>query len=110
MSQVFPESVAKLPEADIPVPGLKAFLSQGLDHQILFMEFQNDVEIPAHSHAAQWTVVLQGRMELEVEGVVQVCRKGDRILIPADARHSAHVHAGYADISLFDQPDRYKVK
>jgi len=110
MANVFPESLGKLPEADIPVPGLRAYLSQGPDHQILFMEFQEDVKIPAHSHAAQWTVVLQGRMDLEVEGVARSCRPGDRVFIPQGVRHSAHIHAGYADITFFDQKDRYKAR
>lgn len=110
MSDVFPGPVQRLPQADIPVPGLQAYLSQASDHQILFMEFQDDVEIPTHAHAAQWTVVLEGRMDLELEGVAHVCRKGDRIFIPAGARHSAYIHAGYADITLFDQKDRYRAR
>jgi len=110
MADVFPDSIRKLPEADIPVPGLKAHLSQAFDHQILFMEFQEDVKIPVHSHAAQWTVVLEGRMDLEVEGVARTCRPGDRVFIPQGARHSAYIHAGYADITYFDQKDRYTTK
>lgn len=110
MSDAFPGPVRKLPEVDIPVPGLRAYLSQASDHQILFMEFQQDVEIPAHAHAAQWTVVLEGRMDLEIEAVARTCRKGDRIFIPKGAIHSAHIHAGYADITFFDQKDRYNAK
>ncbi len=110
MADVFPDPIRKLPQADIPVPGLKAYLSQASDHQILFMEFQEDVKIPAHSHAAQWTVVLEGRMDLAIEGVVRTCRLGDRVFIPRGARHSAHIHAGYADITFFDQKDRYRAK
>jgi len=110
MSDVFPGSVRKLPKADIPVPGLQAYLSQASDHQILFMEFQDDAEIPAHAHAAQWTVVLEGRMDLEIEGVARTCRKGDRIFIPTGEMHSARIHAGYADITFVDQKDRYKAK
>jgi hypothetical protein len=29
----FPEPILNLPEADIPLKGVNAFLSQGLDHQ-----------------------------------------------------------------------------
>ncbi|MBU2700109.1 hypothetical protein Ga0466249_001201 [Sporomusaceae bacterium BoRhaA] len=43
---VFPEPILKLPEADIPLNGIKAYLSQGDNHQILFMEFNEDVELP----------------------------------------------------------------
>ena len=36
---LFPPPVLQLPEADIPLPGIRAYLSQGPSHQIIFMEF-----------------------------------------------------------------------
>jgi quercetin dioxygenase-like cupin family protein len=110
MAEVFPESVKNLPLADIPVPGLTAYLSQGPGQQILFMEFEEDIEIPSHAHEAQWSVVLEGRIELEIEGGTRTYTKGDRILVPKGARHSARIHAGYADITFFDEPNRYQVR
>jgi len=110
MANVFPAPVLGLPEADIPLPGLKARLSQGSDHQILFMEFTQDAEIPSHSHAAMWTIVLEGQSDMVIDGVPRVTRKGDRIFIPAGVSHSARIHAGYADITFFDQKDRYQPK
>lgn len=50
----FPEPVLNLPEADIPLNGIKAFFSQGQNHQIIFMEFAEDVDLPEHSHESQW--------------------------------------------------------
>jgi hypothetical protein len=40
MSEFFPEPITKLPEADIPLAGLKAHLSQSENHQVLFMLYQ----------------------------------------------------------------------
>ncbi len=60
MSEIFPEPIRNLPEADIPLSGIKTYLSQAQNHQILFWEFNEDVEIPDHSHEAQWDVVLAG--------------------------------------------------
>jgi hypothetical protein len=40
MSEIFPEPIRNLPEADIPLEGIKAYLSQSDTHQILFMEFK----------------------------------------------------------------------
>jgi hypothetical protein len=51
MSEIFPEPIRNPPEADIPLSGIKAYLSQAENHQILFMEFSEDVEVPEHS---QW--------------------------------------------------------
>lgn len=110
MAETFPEPIRNLPEADIPLTGLKAYLSQSDGHQILFMEFDQDVEIPEHSHESQWGVVLEGRVDLTIEGVERTYTKGDRIFIPQGAVRSGKIHAGYADISFFNEPDRYKRK
>jgi hypothetical protein len=53
MNQVFPDPIKNLPVADIPLDGSTAYLSQSDTHQILFMEFEKDVELPEHSHADQ---------------------------------------------------------
>jgi quercetin dioxygenase-like cupin family protein len=110
MSKVFPEPIRRLPQADIPLSGLKAYLSQSDDHQILFMEFDEDVEVPEHSHESQWGVVLEGKIDLVIEGVERTYTKGDRVFIPKGAKHSARIYAGYADISFFNEKDRYKRK
>lgn len=110
MKEIFPEPVKSLPEADIPLRGLRAYLSQADDHQILFMEFAEDAELPEHSHEGQFAVVLEGVLELTIDGVQHTFRRGDRYYIPAGVPHSARVHAGYADITFFDQRDRYAVR
>lgn len=110
MLTIFSEPILNLPEADIPINGLKAYLSQGNDHQILFMEFSEDVEVPEHSHESQWGVVLEGRIELVIDGVTNIFTKGDRYFIPEGIKHSAKIYAGYADITYFNQKDRYKAK
>ena len=110
MEELFPEPVLRLLEADIPVPGAAAYLSEGKKHQILFMRFSLDADLPEHTHAGQWGVVLEGRLELTVGGERRIYEKGDRYYIPQGVKHSAKIYAGYADITFFDQPDRYPVK
>ena len=110
MSEIFPEPIRSLPLADIPLDGLKAYLSQAEDHQILFMEFAKEAQVPEHSHEAQWGVVVAGKIDLTIAGVERTYSKGDSVFIPKGAKHSAKIHAGYADISFFNQKDRYKVK
>jgi quercetin dioxygenase-like cupin family protein len=107
---VFPEPIRRLPEADIPLNGIKAYLSQGESHQIIFMEFSEDVELPEHSHEGQWGIVLEGKIELTIDGIKQIFTKGDRYFIPEGVIHSGKIYAGYADITYFDQKSRYKVK
>ena len=107
---IFPEVIRKLPEADIPLKGIKAYLSQADDHQIIFMEFSEDIDLPEHEHESQWGIVLEGKIELVIDGVRKLYEKGDRYFIPAGARHSGKIYAGYADITYFAQKDRYGVK
>ena len=110
MSKVFPEFITSLPEADIPLKGVKAYLSQSRDHQIVFMEFSEDVEISTHSHGAQWGVVLEGEIELVIGGVPHTFGKGDSYFILNGVEHSARIRKGYADVTFFDEPDRFKAK
>jgi len=110
MKDIFPEAIRKLPEADIPIPGITAFLSQDKNHQIVFMHFSQDAEVPAHSHGAQWGIVLEGKIALTVEGHEQTYSKGDRFYILEGETHSARINDGYASMEFFADKDRYKVK
>jgi quercetin dioxygenase-like cupin family protein len=106
----FPEIIKGLPKADIPIKGLRAHLFQGENQQIIFMSFEKDFEIPMHSHEAQWGVILDGELELIINGVKNTYSKGDTYFIPKDVKHSARIKKGYKDLTLFNQKDRYKTK
>lgn len=106
----FPEIITNLPEADIPIEGLRSHLLQCENHQLLFMSFENDVEVPEHSHEAQWGVVLDGAIELTIDGRKHTLGKADTYFIPKDIKHSAKIKKGYKDLTLFNQKDRYNAK
>jgi quercetin dioxygenase-like cupin family protein len=108
MSSNFPEPISALPEADIPFGGVKGYLLQGEDNQIIFMEFSKGVDIPEHSHESQWEVVVKGKVDLDVGGVKKTYRPGDTFFIPKDVKHSARVYAGYASVAFFNEKQRYK--
>ena len=110
MSDIFPEPIKRLPEADVPLEGVSAFLSQAEDHQIIFLEFNNDVELAEHTHESQWEIVLEGKVDICIDGIDHTFKKGDRFYIPTGVKHSAKVYAGYAAFIFFDQTDRYKPK
>lgn len=107
---IFPDPIQNLPEADIPLDGLKAYLSQSENHQIIFMQFEKDVLLPEHSHESQYGIVLEGKIELTINGVKNTFIKGDRYFIPKGVPHSGKIYAGYADITFFNQKDRYNSK
>ena len=110
MGKIFPQPIEELPRADIPLEGLQAWLSQGENHQILFMEFEEDVELAEHSHGPQMGIVLEGKIELTIDGESKSYTRGDRYFIPEGVKHSGKIYGGYADITFFGEPHRYKVK
>jgi len=97
----FPEIITNLPEADIPIEGVYSYLFQGENQQFVFMSFENDVEAPEHSHEAQWGVILDGEIELAIDGKKCTFAKGDTYFIPKDVKHSARIRKGYKDLTFF---------
>lgn len=110
MERIFPDPIMNLREADVPLSGARVFLSQGENHQILFMEFTENADLPEHSHESQWGIVLEGQIDLVIDGVRNSFSKGDRYYIPSGVKHSGKIYAGYADITFFNEKERYKVK
>lgn len=109
-ADLFPEPIRRLPKAEIPVEGVTAHLLQGESQQILFMHFAEDVELPEHAHEGQWGVVLEGTSTLTMQGESRTYSRGERYFIPAGVPHSSKIHAGYSDITFFDEAGRYSKK
>jgi len=110
MKDIFPKPIKRLPEVDMPFTNYEAYLSQGEGHQIIFMRFNEDIDLPEHSHEDQWGIVLEGKIELTIDGVKNTYTKGDRYFIEKGARHYGKIFAGYADMTFFNQKDRYGTK
>ena len=110
MNSIFPEPIVNLPQADMPFSNYEAYLSQSVDHQIIFMRFNEDIDLHEHAHAGQWGIVLEGKIQMTINGDTRIYTKGDRYYIERGAKHSGKIYAGYADMTFFDQKDRYTVK
>lgn len=110
MQTLFPKAIESLPLADIPLNGLTAFLSQGENHQILFMTFDQDVVLKEHVHEAQYGIVLKGKIDLCIDGKEKTFYKGDQYYIPPGVKHFGKIYAGYADVTFFDEKNRYSIK
>ncbi|NWF53961.1 MAG: cupin domain-containing protein [Syntrophaceae bacterium] len=106
----FPDFIEKLPQADFPASGAEGYLLQAKEHQVVFLRLEKDIEIPEHSHAAQWEIPLEGTAEVAFGGQVQVFGPGQPFHIPAGVAHSGKVKSPYAAIIVFDAPDRYRLK
>lgn len=77
MKNPFPDIVTTLPEADIPFNGVKGWISQNIDHQVVFLEIEAIGKVAEHSHCAQWGIVVKGEMDLTIGGHTQTYAKGD---------------------------------
>ena len=110
MSWDFPEFIRALPELDIDLKGVSGHLMQAGPQQVAFVRFDEDVEVPEHSHRAQWELVVAGEVHLRLEGEEHRSRPGDAFYIPAGVPHSATVKSGYRAVIFFDQPDRYRAR
>ena len=106
----FPKIILNLPEANVPLEGAKGYLSQSDEHQIIFLEFKKDVELPEHEHEDQWEYVMNGKVELWIDGIKNSYKKGDNFFIPQGVKHSGKIYAGYKSIAFFNQKERYKKK
>ena len=108
--EIYPEMIRNLPEADVPFEGVKGWLLQGTDKQVVFFDLEPVGKIPEHSHGEQWGVVIEGEMELVVDGAKKLYRKGDCYHIPAGALHSVTVRTKLKAIDFFADVNRYKPK
>ena len=106
----YPEMIAKLPEADIPFKGVRGWLLQGENQQVVFLDIAPIGGVPEHSHGAQFGVVLDGEMTLTIGGESKRYGKGDTYVIPQGVPHSAVFHSQVKVIDLFDEKARYRVR
>ena len=110
MNDFYPGVITNLPEADIPFDGVKGWLSQGSDHQVVFFEIEAIGEVAPHSHGAQWGTVFKGEMDLTIGGITNTYRKGDSYFIPAGVEHSAVFRQKTWLMDFFGDKERYKTK
>lgn len=110
MASPYPPIIADLPEADIPMAGVRGWLLQGASRQAVFFELPPGSVVPEHAHGAQWGVVIQGEIDLTIAGVRRTYRKGDTYEIPAGALHSALCPGGALILDLFSDAARYSAK
>ena len=106
----FAQFIKNLPEADIPFPGVRGWLSQGKDNQVVFFEIEPIGEVPVHTHGEQWGVVIDGEMELTIGGETRLMRSGDTFHVPAGVEHGAKFLTHFRSIDVFADRERYKTK
>jgi quercetin dioxygenase-like cupin family protein len=105
-----PDWIRDLPRADTSFTGLEGPMLSGPHGQVVFFGVAEEIEVPPHSHGAQWGIVVTGRLHLTVDGEAGIYEPGDTYDVPAGAEHSARLEAGTLVIDVFQEPDRYSPK
>ena len=106
----FPDFVRRLPQADLPFEGLRGWLLQSNSGQVLFNESDIELSVPVHSHGSQWGTVINGQIELTIDGQKRLYRRGDSYFIPEGTSHSAIIYPGFRAVDYFADKDRYQPK
>ncbi|SHK92506.1 Cupin domain-containing protein [Roseovarius marisflavi] len=108
----FPDFIMGFPSLDLPfsedVVQSRAIRSD--DGLCVFFTFLQDMELPPHSHGAQWGTVVEGEIEFTIGGETRIYGPGDSYSIPTDVVHGAMIKAGTRVIDVFSEPDRYPIK
>lgn len=107
-----PDFIRAMPALDIPFPE-ESVTTRALRSDAglaVFFTFHRDVTLPAHSHKGQWGTVLDGEIELTIEGKPRIYRPGETYSIPAGVVHAAKIKAGTVVLDVFEEPDRYPLR
>lgn len=107
----FPDIIrGTLPEADTPFHGINVWLLRGPTASAIFVEATRDSEVPEHAHGPQWGIVVDGELDLTIDGKRRTYRRGEEYFIPSGVLHSGRLRRGVRVIDFFDDPDRYRPK
>jgi mannose-6-phosphate isomerase-like protein (cupin superfamily) len=107
----YPDVITRLPEAQVAFKGVRAWIMQGDCNQLVFFEFAEGIDLPDHNHTyPQWGMVIDGKMELRIDGKPRICQKGDEYCIPVGAMHGAKFLRHTRVMDFFSEKCRYKPK
>jgi quercetin dioxygenase-like cupin family protein len=107
----YPRIITSLPEADIQFKGIRAWIMQGENTQLVFFEMEPSAVVPEHIHEyPQWGMVIDGEMNLITNGKSLICTKGTEYLIPARVKHYARFYKETRVVDFFSEKSRYRKK
>jgi quercetin dioxygenase-like cupin family protein len=107
-----PEYILNMHEFDLPFPPemVKTHALRSERGLMVIFEIFQDTSLPPHSHKGQWGTVMEGCLELTIDGKTTAYRPGDSYNIASCVEHAVKVHAGSKLIDIFEEPDRYPLK
>jgi quercetin dioxygenase-like cupin family protein len=107
-----PDFIQNMSALDLPFPPemVKTHVLRSDRGLMVIFEVFQDMALPAHSHLGQWGTVLEGRVDLTIDGATKSYIPGQSYNIPSGVEHSVKVRAGSKVMDIFEEPDRYPLK
>lgn len=107
----YPDFINAFPSIDVPFSKdvVQTAVVRSDAGLVAFFSFLKDMELPVHSHGAQWGTVVEGEIEFTIGGETKLYRAGDSYFIPAGVEHGAQIKSGTRVIDVFEEADRYKI-
>ena len=104
----YPAFITEFPSIDVPFPEdvVQTAVVKSEVGLVAFFTFLKDMELPTHSHGAQWGTVVEGEIEFTIDGQTKMYGAGDSYSIPAGVEHGAMIKAGTRVIDVFEEADR----
>jgi quercetin dioxygenase-like cupin family protein len=90
MSENLPQIIKALPKVKTPTDSIKGHLLQGISNQAVIFEAKAGTQIPVHTHAAEWGIVVEGEFEITIGNEKTIYRKGDTFYISENTPHSGY--------------------
>lgn len=108
----FPDFMVAFPKLEVPFPEdvVQTAVIRSDAGLVAFFTFLKEMELPFHSHGAQWGTVVEGEIELTIGDQTKTYRPGENYSIPAGVEHGGRIKAGTRVIDVFEEPDRYPIK
>ena len=108
----YPDFINAFPSIDVPFPEdvVQTAVVRSDAGLVVFFSFLKDMELPLHSHGAQWGTVVEGQIELTIGNETKIFKAGDSYSIPAGVEHGARIKSGTRVIDVFEEADRYEIK
>lgn len=90
MSEDLPQIIKELPQINTPTNSIIGHLIQGISNQAVIFEAKAGTQIPTHTHAAEWGIVIEGEFEITIGNEKTIYRKGDTFFVPENTPHSGY--------------------
>ena len=92
-------------------PGVNTRTFWGDNMLLSIVEFDANSEVPNHTHPhEQAGMVLEGELELDIEGETRLLKPGDVYIIPGDVEHWARSRTSEARVLDIFSPVREEFK